>query len=105
MSFDSVSSARHKPGSVPALAEAIAAKDLNNLYLTSCYFADPERYSAFCSLYAFMRVIDDRVDALPQADGPAGFDGSREHDVLRAWEEALVAAVGGAEPPAGLAAR
>lgn len=106
MSSDSVSSAQNpREPAPPPVAEAIAAKDLNNLYLTSCYFADPERYSAFCSLYALMRVIDDRVDALPRDDGAAGFDGSREHDVLRGWEEALLAAVGEVEPPSGLAAR
>ena len=103
MSSDYVSSAPHPPETVPALAEAIAAKDLNNLYLTSCYFADPAKYSAFCSLYALMRVIDDRVDELQQ--DPAAFDVAGEHDVLRAWEEALFAAAGGTVPPPRLAAR
>ncbi len=103
MKSETVPRAQHPPEPVPALAEAIAAKDLNNLYLTSCYFADPARYSAFCSLYALMRVIDDRVDELPQ--DPARFDAAGEHEVLRAWEEALFGAVGGTEPPAGLAAR
>ena len=87
----------------PALAEAIAARDLNNLYLTSCYFADPARYSAFCSLYALMRVIDDRVDELPQ--DPDRFDVAAEHAVLDAWEESLFAARDGTDPPAGLARR
>ena len=91
----------HRPA--PGLAEAIAAKDLNNLYLTSCYFADPARYEAFCSLYALMRVIDDRVDDLPQ--DPADFDAAGEHEVLRSWEEALFAAAGGAAPEPGLGAR
>lgn len=99
MTSDSVSSAQ----SAPALAEAIAAKDLNNLYLTSCYFADPARYSAFCSLYALMRVIDDRVDELPQ--DPTRFDAPGEHAVLSSWEEALFAAATGSGPPPGLAAR
>ncbi len=85
------------------VAEAIAAKDLNNLYLTSCYFADPARYAAFCSLYALMRVIDDRVDELPQ--DPARFDAVAEHDVLRSWEQALFAAAGGGEPDPGLGER
>ena len=85
------------------LAEAIAAKDLNNLYLTSCYFVDPARYAAFCSLYALMRVIDDRVDELPQ--DPARFNVAGEHAVLRSWEEALFAAAGGSEPAPGLGDR
>jgi phytoene synthase len=85
------------------VAEAIAAKDLNNLYLTSCYFADPARYAAFCSLYALMRVIDDRVDELPQ--DPARFDIAAEHEVLRSWEEALFAAAAGSAPDPGLGER
>ncbi len=87
----------------PGLAEAIAAKDLNNLYLTSCYFADPARYEAFCSLYALMRVIDDRVDDLPQ--DAARFDATGEHEVLRSWEEALFAAADGETPAPGLGDR
>lgn len=103
MSSDAVSSATRSRPPAPALAEAIAAKDLNNLYLTSCFFADPARYDAFCSLYALMRVIDDRVDDLPQ--DPGSFDAAAEHDVLRSWEEALFAAAGGAEPAPGLGTR
>ena len=103
MGSESVPRAQHRPETAPALAEAIAAKDLNNLYLTSCYFADPARYSAFCSLYALMRVIDDRVDELPQ--DPARFDAAREHEVLRSWEEGLSAALDGSAPPSGLAER
>ena len=103
MRSESVPRAQPGPQAAPALAEEIAARDLNNLYLTSCYFADPARYSAFCSLYALMRVIDDRVDELPQ--DPARFDAAREHQVLRSWEEGLNAAVDGSLPPTGLAER
>lgn len=103
MSSHTVSPAPQPQMPLPPLAEAIAAKDLNNLYLTSCYFADPARYAAFCSLYALMRVIDDRVDELPQ--DPSRFDPAAEHAVLDAWEEGLTAALGGADPSADLAGR
>lgn len=84
-------------------AESIAANDLNNLYLTSCFFADAEKYAAFCALYALMRVIDDRIDALPQ-DGAAGsVDAAREHAVLDAWQAGLMAALADGAPPARLA--
>ncbi len=81
-----------RPGDLAApytVAEQIAARDLNNLYLTSRFFADPEKYRAFCAFYAVMRVVDDRVDDLPSRHGLSLQGRQREHDVLRAWEEAV----------------
>ena len=55
------------PGSLSglyAIVEEIAAKDLNNLYRTSCFFADPNRYKSFCAVYAVMRIVDDRLDEI-----------------------------------------
>ncbi len=46
-----------------SVAEEIAAEDLNNLYISSCFFKDPEKYSAFCAYYAVMRVVDDRIES------------------------------------------
>ncbi len=72
-----------------AVAEEIAAKDLNNLYLTSSYFTDPERYRAFCALYAVMRIVDDRIDDIPSRRQFTAADREREHAVVHAWHRAL----------------
>ncbi len=89
------------PGSLSgdlAIAERIAARDLNNLYLTSCFFRERERYAAFCSLYAVMRVIDDRIDSLPCAQRASAAVIAAEQGVVGAWEQALLALV--ADPDA-----
>lgn len=83
------------------VAEAIAAKDLNNLYLTSCYFRDLEKYRAFCSLYALMRVVDDRIDELIPRGELSPAEREHEHEVARAWERAFDARVAGGSPDAG----
>jgi len=89
---DGVVGARWKPRSLDgayATAERVAARDLNNLYRTSCYFRDLDRYQAFCAFYAIMRIVDDRVDHLP---GRAGMSRERlaaEHDVVEAWRTAV----------------
>lgn len=72
-------------------AEIIAARDHNNLYLTSCFFQDRERYFAFCGLYALMRVIDDRVDSIPDRDALAPEAKAREKAVIAAWRRAFLA--------------
>ena len=92
---------RRSASPLPA-AETIAARDLNNLYLSSCYFADPRKYAAFCELYALMRVIDDRIDDLPLRASVSAEDRRREHAVAEAWEEALFLGLDGAPIPATL---
>lgn len=89
-----------RPGSlkgVDGVAEAVAAKDLNNLYLTSCYFAERERYQAFCALYAVMRVVDDRVDDVLARGRPP--DETRRTAIgLEAWERLVSARLSGVGP-------
>lgn len=81
------------------VAEAIASRDLNNLYRVSLFFRDPERYRAFCAYYAVMRVVDDRIDDLPSRSGMSRGERSAEHDVVLAWDEAVRSCYeGGAVP-------
>jgi phytoene synthase len=70
-------------------AEVIASRDRNNLYLTSCYFRDPERYKAFCAYYALMRIVDDRIDDIPDRARLSDRDRAREHRVVSAWATAI----------------
>lgn len=85
------------PGSLTGaggVAESIAAKDLNNLYRTSCFFADADRYQAFCGLYAVMRLVDDRIDNhLAGGLDPEGV--GRERRALDAWDRLVAAATAG----------
>jgi phytoene synthase len=72
-----------------AVAEAIASKDLNNLYRTSCLFGDRARYLAFCAYYSVMRVVDDRIDNLPTRSGLSLQAREAEHQVVSAWASAV----------------
>lgn len=81
-----------------AAAEAIAAKDQNNLYLVSRYFADPERYRSFCAHYAIMRLVDDRIDAIPSRGELSPEAKAFEHGVVEFWERTVEACRAGAAP-------
>lgn len=76
-----------------AAAEAIASRDRNNLYLTSCFFQEPAKYKAFCVFYALMRVVDDRVDGLLDRVALSERDRCREREVVSAWDEAVTEAL------------
>ncbi len=87
------------------ISERIAAQDLNNLYLTSRFFEDRLKYLGFCGLYALMRVIDDRIDDIPDRQKLTAADRQREHAIVDAWAEALDAATRtGAASPEQIAA-
>lgn len=91
---------REPPTPAYGVAESIAARDLNNLYLTSRFFADPARYWSFCALYAVMRVVDDRVDALPSRSGLSDAERVRELAAIDDWEASVAAIYAGEVPPA-----
>jgi phytoene/squalene synthetase len=81
-----------------AAAEAVAAKDQNNLYLVSRYFADREKYLAFCAFYAVMRLVDDRIDAIPSRSELASEARAFEHRVVDFWQDCVEACRAGAAP-------
>lgn len=72
-----------------SLAESIAARDLNNLYLTSRFFADPNRFRAFCVFYAVMRLVDDRVDELCARRGVPAGERERVAAEVEGWRRAV----------------
>lgn len=75
-----------------AVAEAIAARDGNNLYRTSCFFQDLERYRAFCAQYAVMRLVDDRIDALPSRAALPPAERRAEQEIVNLWQRLVTAA-------------
>ncbi len=81
-----------------AVAERIAARDQNNLYLVSRYFANPEKYRSFCALYAVMRLVDDRIDDIPSRLTLTPEERAFEHGVVEFWEQAVEACRAGAPP-------
>jgi phytoene synthase len=82
------------------VAESIAARDLTNLYRTSCYFRDKERYRAFCAMYAVMRVVDDRVDTLLAQPHVASSHRAQAREVVAAWRRVVSAGLSGRRPAA-----
>jgi phytoene/squalene synthetase len=78
-----------------AIAEEIAARDNNNLYMTSRYFADNQKYRAFCALYAVMRVVDDHIDAIPSRADLSPRERRAEHLIVERWEAAVQACYAG----------
>lgn len=96
---DLLSGRREQLAEPHATAEAIAARDHNNLYLTSRFFRDRRRYEAFCAFYALMRIVDDRIDAIPDRVRLSAPSRKREHAVVSAWETSVLSCYGGRGPP------
>lgn len=80
-----------------AAAQEIAARDANNLYITSEYFVDAEKFRAFCAFYAVMRVVDDRIDSLPSRTRLSVDERRAEHDAVRYWEHVVAELLAGGE--------
>lgn len=82
------------------VAESIAARDNNNLYITSSFFRDRTKYTAFCAFYAVMRIVDDRIDNLPQVKKQNAETQKHELEVVDAWEQLVVSCHQGIFPTA-----
>ena len=86
------------PTGVYGVAESIAAKNRSNLYRTSCYLREEDRYRAFCAYYAIMRIVDDHVDGFLSGPCASAEDHARAFSVVEAWHHVLSACVTGETP-------
>ena len=72
------------------VTEAIASKDHNNLYITSSFFKDRNKYKAFCAFYAVMRIVDDRIDNLSLTVKQNKESQKKELEIVDAWEQVVI---------------
>jgi phytoene synthase len=82
------------------ITEKIASKDHNNLYITSSFFKDKNKYEAFCAFYAVMRLVDDRIDNLPLSVKQNEVSLKNELKVVDAWEQVVISCYHGTYPTA-----
>ncbi|MFH1812006.1 MAG: squalene/phytoene synthase family protein [Pseudomonadota bacterium] len=80
----------------------ITARDRSNLYLTSQFLRDEERYQAFLAMYAVMRVIDDAVDKVEDKQHLAPAQRADLHHSLEGWSARIQDAYRGAPADAPL---
>ena len=80
------------------VAEKIASKDHNNLYITSSFFKDRNKYEAFCAFYAVMRIVDDRIDNLPLSVKQNEESLKNELKVVNSWEKVVISCYRGTFP-------
>lgn len=81
---DSVASAyRH--------CERLARRNRPYLYQVARYFEDREKYHAFCSTYASMRIIDDEIDSIPWRGRLSGLQRRKYTSEIQKWLENVIA--------------
>jgi phytoene synthase len=77
------------------VAQEVTAKDRSNLYLTSQFLRERERYQAFVAMYAVMRVIDDAVDDVLDKHLLPAPARAQLHAALAGWQARIRAAYQG----------
>ena len=75
--------------------ERIAKRNRPYLYLVARYFQDSEKYRAFCSTYASMRVIDDQIDSIPWRGRLGSAQKLRYRKEIQNWLEKIEACQNG----------
>lgn len=80
------------------VTERIVSRDHNNLYITSSFFRDQNKYRAFCAYYAVMRVVNDRIDNLTPLDKRNLDRKKSELSVVDAWEQVAISCHRGVYP-------
>src|SRR4030066_1569323 len=79
--------------------ERIAKKHRPYLYQVARYFQDREKYRAFCSTYASMRIIDDKIDSIPFRGRMSAVNQKRFIQEVQGWLEEVVACQNGSSSP------
>ncbi len=72
--------------------EKIAAREVPNLYLAARFFDQAPVFDAFCSSYASMRIIDDRIDSLADRESLSKEEKERVLGSVQNWLDNLNAA-------------
>src|SRR3989304_6508483 len=71
--------------------ERLARRNRPYLYQVARYFQDREKYRAFCSTYASMRVIDDEIDSIPWRGRLSSIQRQNYRNEINVWMEKIEA--------------
>jgi len=71
--------------------ERLARRNRPYLYQVARYFQDREKYRAFCSTYASMRIIDDEIDSIPWRGRLSGSQRKRYISEVQNWLKKVIA--------------